>query len=109
MISKDLSYDSFTGIKTIHHYDEMTGKTHLEYVQDVEGLVDKNKALHNTEHQKIGIKNSWMHAATIPDIVQLQWKKKYNIDIYSEEDWPRIRKLLNSPDYRYLKTGNCKI
>ena len=109
MIKRDLAYDPLTGLKTIHHFDEQTGETHLQYVQDVEALIDRNKALHNTEHQKKGIKNSWMHAATIPDIVQLQWKKKYGVDIYNQDHWPKIKKLLNSPEYRYLKTGTCKL
>ncbi|NIW50334.1 MAG: hypothetical protein GWN14_28235, partial [candidate division Zixibacteria bacterium] len=84
-----------TGLETIHHFDEMTGETHIEYKQDITKQIDTNKALHNTDYQKQGIKDEWMHAAHIPDIVQIQWMKKYGItDIYSEEFWPKIKKLL---------------
>lgn len=110
MITRSLGKDSLTGLETIHHYDEITGETHIEYKQDITAQIEINKALHNTDYQKKGIKDDWMHAAHIPDIIQIQWMKKYGItDIYSEEYWPQIKRLLNSPEYRYLKTGNAKI
>jgi len=34
----------------------------------------------------------------------MEWKRKYNIDWNRKEDLPRIEKLLNSPDYKYLRT-----
>ena len=109
MISRLLDYDELTGIKTIHHYDELTGKTHIEYVQDVQATVDFMKNLANTDHQKIGAKQAFMHAATIPPIVELQWRTKYGIkDIYSNEYWPKIKQLLNT-EYKYLKAGDYKL
>ena len=67
------------------------------------------KDLQNTDVMKKGIKESWMFGAHIPDIVQIQWMKEYGItDIYSEEFWPKIKRLLNS-DYKYLKPGNCRL
>lgn len=110
MISRSLGKDSLTGLETIHHYDEATGETHIEHRQDVEALINLNKAWHNTDHQKKGVKESWMHAAVIPEIVQIQWAKEHGItDITSEEHWPKVRRLLNSPEYKYLKTGTMKL
>lgn len=108
--SRSLGVDPLTGLETIHHYDDQTGYTHIQYKQDITAQIDLNKALHNTDYQKKGIKEEWMHAAHIPDIIQIQWMREYGItDIHSEEYWPLVRRLLNSPDYRYLKTGSCKI
>jgi len=110
MITRSLGIDPITGLETIHHYDEATDITHIEHKQDVTSIIDFNKMLHTTSHQHDGVKNSWMHAAIIPEIVQIQWMKEYGIkDIYSEEAWPKVRRLLNSPEYRYLKTGPMKI
>jgi hypothetical protein len=110
MITRSLGKDQLTGLETIHHYDEVTGKTHIEHRQDVSGIIERNKELQKTDHQKVGIKNEWMHAASIPEIVQIQWMQKYGItDIYNEEYWPLIKKLLNSADYRYLRVGNARI
>ena len=110
MITRSLGKDELTGLETIHHFDESTGETHIEYRQDITAVIDLNKALHNTSHQKDGIKEGWMHAAIIPEIIQIQWRREYGIkDVYADEFWPKIKRLLNSPDYKYLKTGNLKI
>ena len=110
MITRSLGKDHLTGLETIHHFDEATGETHIEHRQDITGVIDRNKYLHNTSHQKDGIKESWMHAAVIPEIVQIQWRKEYGIkNICDDEYWPKIKRLLNSPEYKYLKTGNLKI
>lgn len=110
MISRSLGKDPLTGLETIHHFDEATHQMHIEHKQDVQPIIELNKNLHNTSHQRDGIKKDWVHAAIIPEIVQIKWKKEYGIhDIYSEEFWPKIRALLNSPDYKYLKTGNMKL
>ena len=108
-MKKLLGNDYLTGISTYHSYDHHTKITTIESMQDVEPFIEKNKALHNTDYQRQGIKNEWMHAATIPNIVQMKWLKEYGVDIYNKEHMPKIRKLLNDPDYRYLKTGSCKL
>lgn len=110
MRTRSLGVDPLTGLETIHHYDQVTGETHIEHKQDISAILNRNKALQNTDHQKMGIKNEWMHAATIPEVVQIQWMHKYGIkDIYSEESWPIIKKLLNSSEYKYLRVGNAKL
>lgn len=104
-----LDKDYLTGVSTYHNYDHSTGITTIETLQDVQPFIDKNKALHNTSYQRDGIKDDWQHLATIPIGVQMVWLKEYGIDVYKPEHIPRIRKLLNDPDYRYLKTGSCKV
>jgi hypothetical protein len=103
-----LDKDYLTGVSTYHHYDPATDLTTIETMQDVQPFIERNKALHNTSYQRDGIKDEWMHVATIPVLVQMKWKQEYNIDIYDPADYKRIQKLLNDPDYRYLKTGTCK-
>jgi hypothetical protein len=110
MITRSLGIDPISGLETIHHYDELTDFTHIEYKQDIQPIIDMNKALHNTSKQHDGVKDAWVHAAIIPQIVQIQWMKDHGIkDVYSEEYWPKVKRLLNSPDYRYLKTGPMKL
>ena len=98
------------GLETIFHHDEKTNVSTIEHKQDVQKFIDVNKDLHNTSYQRDGIKDDWVHAARIPEIVQIQWMQKYGIkDIYSREYTPLILKLLNSPEYKYLKTGTMKL
>ena len=110
MITRSLGIDTISGLETIHHYDEKTDITYIEHKQDITAVINANKALHNTSRQRDGVKKSWVHAAIIPQIIQIKWMKEHGIkDIYSEEYWPKVRSLLNSPDYRYLKTGSMKV
>ena len=110
MITRSLGKDPLTGLETIHHYDETNDITHIEHTQDCTAGLDAMKALHGTSIQKDGVKHGWMHGAWIPDIIQIKWMKEEGIkDIYAEEYWPKIKKLLNSPDYRYLKSGSMKL
>lgn len=108
MISKELDYDELTGLRTIHHYDPLTNRTHIEYKQDVQKSLDFTKAVATTDHQRMGAKQSFMHAAHIPDIVQLKLMKEHNVDVFKDEDWPKLRRLLNG-EYKYLKMGDYKL
>lgn len=46
------------------------------------------------------------HCASIPAIVQLEWREKFGIlDITDQNYLPQIKKLLNSLDYCHLKTA----
>ena len=109
MSKKLLDIDPWSGIKTYHDYDHSTGLTKIERVQNVEPILDMNKRLQNTDHEKKGIKNCWWHAAMIPIIIQEKWLNEHGVDIYKKEHWPRVRKLLNDPDYRYLRTGRGRV
>ena len=101
--------DPLTGVRTYHSYDHDSRVTTIEETQDVTAIIEKNKALHNTDHQKIGIKQEWMHAATIPVVIQMKWLREDGIDIFNPDDMPRILRKLNDPEYRYLKVGSAKL
>jgi hypothetical protein len=98
-----------TGITEWFHYDHQSGDVHLETVQDVEPILDSNNALRNDEeYSRNGIKNEMWHFARIPDVVQLRWLSEYG-----RENWPMkpgneklLFRLLNSPEWKYLKTTN---
>ena len=89
------------------HYDPITDTTAIEYVQDVEPNLDYSKALANDdEYTKEGIKGEYWHYAHIPVSVQMKWLVEYG-----RENWPMLPqnkkllfKLLNSREWRYLKT-----
>jgi len=102
-----LNRDPLTGIEEWFHYDSLTDSVHIETVQNVEPILDGNKDRQNDEqYSKNGIKNDMWHYASIPLVVQMRWLNEYGMD-----NWPLrpgneklLFKLLNSPDWRYLKT-----
>ena len=104
-----LGIDPFTGVESWHHYDPVTDITNIESVQNITPIIERNKRLHNTDHQQRGIKESWMHGACIPVIIQERWLRKFGVNIYDKDHWPAVRRLLNDPEYKYLKTGTKKL
>ena len=46
--------------------------------------------------------------ASIPTIVIEQWKKE-GIDLWKDEDWPKVRAKLNDPEYKWLRTSPGKV
>lgn len=104
-----LDHDSETGVTEWFHYDPLTGDVHIETVQDVEPILDVNKALANDEEfTKQGIKDEMWKYARIPNWVQVKW-----LNEYGPKNWPMhphnaklLFRLLNSPEWRYLKTTN---
>lgn len=104
-----LDIDPLTGIKTFHEYDHDTKTTTIERVQDVQPFIDANKdQANNPDLMRKGIKQSWMKAATVPNVVIEQWLKE-GIDFYNADHWPAVRRKLNSPEWKYLKTINGTI
>lgn len=104
MSKKLLSYDPATKTSTFHHFDSSNNTTHIEMVQDVSGILKRNKELrNNTDYKRGGIKNDWYHFATVPNVVLLELKTKYGLDYNNKDDLPKIEKVI-ATDYKYLLT-----
>ena len=107
MTKRLLDYDPETGVTEYFHYHADTDTTVVETVQDVEPILDKNKGLTNDDdYTKMGIKKEMWHYASVPLVVQMRWLNEYGL-----ENWPMhphnkdlLFRLLNSPEWRYLKT-----
>ena len=103
-------FDPLTGVTQWFHYNEATGDWGLESVQDVEPIIESNKAMQKDEnYSKDGIKREWWHAARIPVVIQEKWLREEGIDVFKTEHWPRLKKKLNDPDWMYLKTTTGKV
>jgi hypothetical protein len=105
MAKRLLSYDPITGVRTYHDYDHDTKKTYITEEQDVEAILNHNKKLANdSSYKKQGIKDDWYHFATVPNTVLLEIMKKHNISIFNNDDLPKFERILQSNEYRYLRT-----
>jgi hypothetical protein len=74
--------------------------------QDVQPLLDQNTAKRNAGRAYYARDPDMWRVASIPIGVQYEWMTKFGVDLYKEEHMPKVVKLLNSPDYRYLKTAD---
>lgn len=117
-----LDWDAETRTAVWHHYDEQNDLTVIEEVQDIDPLIEFNKAQQNhdaggamglNEISRRGIKNGWWHIARIPNGVQLEWRKRYgvNIHLWGKCDWTtrKMKQLLNSREYAYLRIGTGRV
>lgn len=106
--------DPVTGIETWFHKDPATGHVYVEELQDVDPILDVNKAVQNhepggamglTAFSRAGIKNGMWHVASIPMTLAFKWLNEEGINVFKRSDWDRVRRKLNDRDYQYLRTG----
>lgn len=94
---------SRAGISTWYH-PQTDGTFVIETKQDVEPILEWNKASAR-EVQKNTRGKYMAHVANIPITVQYEWIKRYGADPLDEENEPLLRRLLNDPEWRYLRTS----
>jgi len=100
-----IDFDPFTGVTDVFEYDYLTDVTTVSRHQDVEPILEQNKFLQNDEsYTKKGIKNEFWHYASLPTVIIEKWHRELNIDVFNKNDERKVFQLLNSPEYRYLKT-----
>lgn len=107
MSKKVLDYDPLTKTTTYHEYDHLSGKTYIEQVQDCSAILNHNKKLQNdTGYASRGKKAEWFHFATVPVQVLYKFLVEHNLDYRNEDDLKKIERLLQSNEYRYLRTAD---
>ena len=100
-----LDYNPLTGESVVFDYNEATDVLQLTHQQDVSRILDRNKELSaNTDRTKKQIKNDMVHYASIPNTLILKWKQELGVDVFDTKHRKKLFKLLNDPEYRYLKT-----
>lgn len=77
--------------------------------QDVEAILDRNKALQNNGHNGWTTGRNFRHVADIPPVVAEKWLNDYGIDVLNKDHGPAVRRLLNDPDWAYLRTSGGKL
>ena len=90
----------------IFHYHNPTGEFAIEHIEDIQPLIDSNKKLQQEDHS---IRDEFRLSARIPMTVVYEWKRQFGVDLFNKDHKDAVKKLLNSHDYRYLKTTNRRI
>lgn len=104
-----LSYDEITGLSTWHDFDEAEQKTIIGYSADSTPILEQNKAMANDpDFSKDGIRDGWWMYASFPVEIQMKWLIEHGVDVYNRHHGPQISRLLEDPQYRYLKTTTGK-
>ena len=109
MTKRLLGVDPLTGLRTYHEYDWKDKKTTISYEHnDVSPVLKWNSDRVDAGMVNTQKKDMMWHAATVPEITIIQWRLE-GIDIFKEEHWPMVRKKLNDPDNKYLRTWRGRI
>ena len=99
-------------LKTQFNYDAAEEKIILHNTQDVEPLLKLNKQEFNGDSIYGGVETkekSMRKVASIPLIIVEKCKRELGIDIMNKAHMPRVKQLLNVPDYRFLRTHESVI
>ena len=105
MAKRLLSYDPVTKTHTWHDYDHSTKKTIIIESQDVESYLKKNKMEQSMGWNESN-KQDYKKIASIPNSVIAKWKQELGLDVFNKDHLPKIEKLLQSSEYKYLRTCN---
>jgi hypothetical protein len=101
--------DDYAGLrKYIRSSGEDEGTVQVKYEQDVQPHIDRNKAAQAAWDGKFG-DEPMHHAASIPAVIAYEWLTKFGVNVWNPDHMPAVAKLLNSGDYRYLKTKDIII
>jgi hypothetical protein len=97
-------------IKTKAKYDHETDSIVVNRVQDVEPLLELNKKELNGDSMYGPQNNSGMRkVASIPLVVIEKWKRELGVDVFNKDHMPKVKQLLNDPEYRWLRTHESNI
>jgi hypothetical protein len=102
MAKRLLDVDPLTGMRTYHEYDHLNQKTHISYAfaRDMDPVLSALSALRNDDdYSRNGIKQEFWHYAHIPNELILKWRIE-GVDV---NDPVELRKMVNKPEYAYLK------
>ena len=99
--------DPLTGITQYYDYDPVKNENLINNVKNPTALIEKLKQVRNNpDTWAQGVKESWVHYASIPPIVELKLKEK-GIDIYNKDQTKELLKEINE-NYPWLKTTTKK-
>ena len=102
--------DDATGISTYHRFED--GVRHMFYEQDVEPILDTNKAeRYNAKGKACERGRMGFKVASIPIIVQMKWLTEYGVDVYSPDpgQQKKVRELLNSREWMHLRQAELQL
>ena len=94
-------------IKTRHHLDS-DGSMTVQRTQDVEPILDRNKAFQNTPQKKSELMGH--HIGSIPLIIVEKWANEEGFNILDTGKHGKaavtkfMKRKLADPDWQYLKT-----
>lgn len=73
--------------------------------QDVEPILEANKADYNSGNKGVSQLGFMRKVGEIPFVVYQKWMDLYGVDALDKNHAPAVKRLLNSNEWRYLRTA----
>jgi len=88
-------------------FDASENRFTLQLSGDIENVIERNKALAN-QNDGYSPSREWRRVASIPLVLVEMWKKIYGTNPLAKGNEKLLRRLLNDPDLRGLRTSPGK-
>lgn len=76
----------------------------IETRSDVEPIIENNKRLAN-DGDGFTPSREMRRIASIPLVIAEKWRNELGVDIFNRDHEKKIKRLLNDPDWRFLRTS----
>ena len=99
-------------IRTIFHPSSDEKTFTIERVQDVENIIERNKALQSAPQRRAA---SFHHIGSIPNLIIEKWlneeraRGNVGIKLFGEEFDRMVERKLRDPDWMWLRTTDKRI
>lgn len=100
-----LDVDPLSGAVSTYEYDHSEDRGIITKTLDVSEIIENNKALQNDGTGGWNDSREYRRVASIPMSLVELWRQIYGVDPLREENEPLLRRLLNDPDLRFLRTA----
>ena len=89
--------DQVGDTKTYFDMDESNGNIHITTEQDLTGFLERMKQMRrdSSERWSKGVREEWLHYASIPSVVIMELKHK-GIDVFNPEDEKKVWREMDS-------------
>lgn len=91
-------------VRSLFHWNN-DGTFTIERRQDVEDVIERNKALQTTPQDR---RSEFRHIASIPNVILERWMNESGVNLMrlpADEFARFVRKKLADPDFAFLRTG----
>lgn len=97
--------DPGSPVQSFYRWDGRSDRYEIMYASEVGDLIEDNKRqqTHNDGYSK---SREVRRAASIPLGVRTKWLVEEGWDAFDPENWPRLKRRLNDPEWRHLRTAD---
>ena len=103
-----LDYDPLSQRSVVFDYNEATDQMTITHHQDVEPFLKRAAEMRASDrYTRHGMEREMLHYAILPEVIQVEMRDKYGVDVNNRDHWPRVFKLINEV-YPRFKTTEMK-